>query len=432
MAIPHTVEQIELPNGIRGLLIDTPNTPVVSYSLKFRSGPDKATRAYPFQVGHTLEHIVEAGPDDPKYPHKAEYLQEIMKNGAWRNAFTGEFGICYMAECVSEEALRILKLRLQGIENPKLKKTILKSESGNVLEEMRQRVSDYGRLVTALSRKTLSDGNWQTSKEAMAEAESVTLEQVKDYYTATHTAENLQFVVSGDMTHLRDGIIETFSASRIQKGKRLTGPVTRPSAIVDYRYEKRESLENIFTNYALAIPRELTAKEVATMAIVNNILCNTWNSRILGKARAKGLCYSMSGYMDALAKTQSIWMLSTPIGQPNAKAFFTLMKDALKDVSENGVTDEELQAAKAILTGQLKKNGQTTFALLEMYADSYFSLDKIVSTDDQIEGLENVSSHDIAALVHEFTTSESRVFSGVGSVEEEEFKAIYDVLNGAS
>jgi predicted Zn-dependent peptidase len=424
MAIPHTLGTIELPNGSKGMIINTPGAPVAAYSIQFRAGSDKATRAYPFQVAHTLEHMVEAGPDTPRYPKKSDYLQELQKNGAWRNAFTGEFGISYVGDCTPDELLRILKLRLSAAANPKLTEQILKSESGNVIEEMRQRVADYIRLASALTRKSLSNGAWQTSKEAMVDANNVTITDVVDYHKKTHTIDNLRFMVVGDIENIKDSIIELFRSSMLPSGQRLTGPTTLPASTNAYNYEERSSLENLFTNFAMAIPRQLTAKEVATMQIINNLLCNSWDSRILGKAREAGLCYSMRGYIELL-KTQTIWAFDTPIGAKNASKFFKLMSNALKDLSGGAVTDLEIQKAKAFLIGQSKKNGQTTQELLNMYSEEYFGLDTVTTAEEKITLLDAVSSEDISRLVDEFVLSQSKVFSGVGSAKESEFEKLY-------
>jgi len=427
MAIPHTLEIIELPNGARGLLVNAPGADVISYSIHFRSGSDKATRAYPFQVAHTLEHIVEAGPNTSSYPKKSDYIQDLQKNGAWRNAFTSEFGITYIGDCISDELLRILTLRLSAIEDPKLSDDILSSESGNVMEEMRQRVADYARLAIALSRKTLSNGAWQTSKEAMADAQSVTLDDVSDYYKATHTADNMRFMVVGDIENLKDSIIKIFGASGLPNGQRLSGPAVPSAATDTYNYDERPSLENVFTNFAMAIPRQLKAKEIAAMRIINNLLCNSWDSRILGKAREAGLCYSMRGYVESL-KTQTIWAFDTPIGPKNASRFFVLMSDAFNDITASGVTDLELRKAKSFLIGQSKKNGQTTQELLNMYSEEYFGLDTITTPQEKIDLIDSISNNDISVLVGEFILSKSRVFSGVGSIDEAEFKKQHDSL----
>jgi predicted Zn-dependent peptidase len=425
MAISHSIEKVTLSNGAKGLLVHVPAATVTAYALHFKSGPDKATRAYPFQIAHTLEHITEAGPDDPRFPKKAEYLQELQKNGAWRNAYTGEYGISYVGDCVPDELLRILSLRLRAAEKPKLTAGNLKSESGNVMEEMRQRVADYIRLATALSRKEISSGAWQTSKEAMADAASVTLEQVQKYHEATHTIDNFRFIVVGEVSASKEAIISLFENSALPSGNDLTGPAPTPADTKTYRYEHRASLENIFTNFAMAIPRKLSAQEEAAMEITINILCNTWDSRILGKARDAGLCYSMRGSID-MVSTQTIFAFDTPIGPDNAPEFFKLMSSALTDLAAKGPSADEVEKARTLLVGQQKKNGQTTLELLNMYSEDYFGLDQVVDSQERVQALESVTGKEITSLVKEFLHSSSQVFSGVGSIEESDFAAMYE------
>jgi predicted Zn-dependent peptidase len=427
MAIPHTLEIVKLKNGSEGVFVNAPGAPVSAYSIQFRAGSDNTSRAYPFQIAHILEHIIEAGPDSPTFPRKSDYLHEVQKNGAWRNAYTGEFGINYIGDCTPDELMRILKLRLSATENPKLNENILKSESGNVQEEMRQRVADYTRLSNALSRKVLSNGAWQTSIEALTEAKNVTIESVKEYYRKTHTAGNLRFIIVGDIDNIKGPIVELFDQNSLADGPRLEGPVTIPARVETYSYEHRSGLENLFTNFALAIPRQLNPRQVAAMQLINNLLCNSWDSRILGKAREAGLCYSMRGYIEQL-KTQTIWMFDTPIGPNNAREFFLLMSSALTDLSTKGPTNIELQKAKAFIVGQSKKNGQTTQELLNMYSEEYFGLDSLSSAKERIDCLESVSTEDVSILIKEFILSESKVFSGVGAIDEVEFEEQFNLL----
>jgi predicted Zn-dependent peptidase len=425
MAMHHTLETVRLSNGSEGLIINTPGATVAAYAIQFRAGSDKKTRAFPFQVAHTLEHVVEAGPDEPQFSKKSEYLQEIRKNGAWRNAYTGQFGISYVGDCTPDELLRILKLRISSIVKPKFNESILKSESGNVLEELRQRVTDYTRLSNALSRKVLTNGAWQTSKEAMDEVESVSLDDVVNYYEKTHTTNNLRFIIACDVGNLKDSILDLFGSISLPAGDRMTGPTHRSNEAVGYYYEKRLSLENLFTNFSISIPRQLDPKEVMTMQIIINLLCNSWDSRILGKARDAGLCYSMSGYIEE-SKTQTVLSFDTPIGPMNARKFFKLLSAGLKDLSEGNITTIELKNAKTFLNGQSKKKGQTTQELLDMYSEEYFSLDRVTNAKDRTDFIDSVSSEDISVLMNEFVVSDSKVFSGVGCIDENEFKQVYE------
>lgn len=423
MPVPHILETVRLQNGARGLLINVPGSPVAAYSINFRSGANKETRAYPFQTAHILEHVVEAGPDTAKYPKKSNFLHEISMNGAWRNAHTGEFGIRYVGDCTPDELIRILRLRLRAIENPKFREDIVNSEIGNVLEENRQNVADHKRMLHTMSRNALSGGDWQTSKEAMSEALTVTLEDIRRYHEATHTTDNLTFTVAGDLPQIQDSIIALFSACQLPRGENLSGPMPIPIVVDTWNYEERSSLENLFTSLVTAIPRAITAREKAVMQIINHLLCNPWDSAILGRARENGLCYGMSGHIE-LTKTQSIWYLDTPISPNNAGPFFELMNASLHELATSTPATSDIEKAKNLLIGQLRKRGQTSQDLISIYAADFFGRDVVISTEERISLLESVVPEDITALVEEFLSSKSRAFSGVGSITEADFKAL--------
>jgi len=424
MTLLKTVEEIKLSNNAKCLFLNAPNTPVIAYAIQFRSGLDSKLAAYPYQTAHTLEHMVEAGPDNSEFKHKATYLQEIQKNGAWRNAFTGQFGISYVGDCIPEELIRILKLRISAIENPKLTEDNLKSEKGNVLEELKQRTADYSRLATALSRKELSNNNWLTSKEAIDEAATVDLNSVIDYYQKTHTTNNLRLVIAGDVSKYKELILNIVSKVKLPAGERLNGPALLPANGIGYKYEQNTSLEILYTNYSMAIVRQLGFKDIAVMKVVNYLLCNSWDSKILGKARQAGICYGMQGYTECL-KNQTIWSFDTPVSPKNAAEFFSLMRQGLEELALGKVLAEELENAKNYLIGKSRKNGQTSLELLNIYADNFFGLDTISETMEEAKLLSEINIEDICKLVNEFLSSKSKIFSGVGSIGEESFKNIY-------
>ena len=101
------------------------------------------------------------------------------------------------------------------------------------------------------------------------------------------------------------------------------------------------------------------------------------------------------------------------------------MSTALKDLALHGPSEAEIEKAKTLLIGRQKKNGQTTLELLDMYSADYFGLNQVVEAEARIDSLRSVTSNSIAALVKEFSTAASQVFSGVGSIEEADFAAIY-------
>jgi secreted Zn-dependent insulinase-like peptidase len=102
------------------------------------------------------------------------------------------------------------------------------------------------------------------------------------------------------------------------------------------------------------------------------------------------------------------------------------MSSALTDLAAKGPSADEVEKARTLLVGQQKKNGQTTLELLNMYSEDYFGLDQVVDSQERVQALESVTGKEITSLVKEFLHSSSQVFSGVGSIEESDFAAMYE------
>jgi predicted Zn-dependent peptidase len=55
--VKHTVQEIELKNGARGLLIDVPGATVMSFQFHFRAGNRFARDKSVEQTAHIMEHM---------------------------------------------------------------------------------------------------------------------------------------------------------------------------------------------------------------------------------------------------------------------------------------------------------------------------------------------------------------------------------------
>ena len=130
----HSVEEIELKNGARGLLIDVPNASVMTTKVLFRGGMRYAKSPEVYEIAHVVEHLSFGA--NSAYKNEKDYEAEFTKNGAYHNAWTSDFSVCYETECADFEWDRILDLKRIAITSPKFNDEELKSEKGNVRAEL--------------------------------------------------------------------------------------------------------------------------------------------------------------------------------------------------------------------------------------------------------------------------------------------------------
>ena len=53
----HTVEEVRLKNGARGLLIDVPGATVMSFQFQFRAGSRYVANKDIYETAHIMEHM---------------------------------------------------------------------------------------------------------------------------------------------------------------------------------------------------------------------------------------------------------------------------------------------------------------------------------------------------------------------------------------
>jgi hypothetical protein len=91
----HTVEEVKLKNGARGLLIDVPDATVMSSQFHFRAGNRYVRNKEIYETAHVMEHMAFGA--NEKFRSEHAYEQEFTKNGAYHNAYTSDYAMVYEA-----------------------------------------------------------------------------------------------------------------------------------------------------------------------------------------------------------------------------------------------------------------------------------------------------------------------------------------------
>ena len=146
----HTVSELILKNGAKGLLIHVPDATVMSFELNFRAG-EYLVDSKKWETPHLMEHILLGA--NEQFAKARLFQAEIEKNGAYSNASTGVYDITYEAECADFEWDRILDLMMIAITRPLFLKEEFEAEFGNVREELTARSNNHFRHLSLALRK---------------------------------------------------------------------------------------------------------------------------------------------------------------------------------------------------------------------------------------------------------------------------------------
>jgi len=369
----HTVEKIILENGAEGLLIDVPDSSVMTFEFNFRAGEYLVDPAK-WETPHIMEHVLLGA--NKKYPKARMFQAEFEKNGAYNNASTGVYDITYEAECADFEWERILDLMILAISKPLFLQEEFDAELGNVREELNGRANNHFRHLSLAMRK-------YCGYQAMTDRERIKLltnnhkEDIEKHYKRTHTTSNLRFVIAGSIKGHRATIVRMLEDTSLPKG---TGRISLPEEIPIKQnkslYLRNPSVKNAYFIVDTFHLERLNEPEWDAGQLINTILTETLYSRILGAAREKGLVYHMSSGFNQLSQNVS-WWFGAQVMPGNAGALMQIMIDELKRVRDGDLGEDDIEAAKQYMLGRYQRAGQTVSGTAAGYTNRYFFEDTI-------------------------------------------------------
>lgn len=375
----HTVREVELKNGARGLLIDIPGATVMDFEFNFRAGEYLVERGK-WEVPHLMEHVL-LGANE--YIPKARTFQaEFEKNGAGNNASTGLYYITYEAECADFEWERILELMMIAISKPLFLRSEYQAEYGNVRDELMARSNNHFRTLSLTAREAYGLLA-MTDRERLKQMKNVRLKDLQEHYGKTHSTRNMRFVIAGNLKNRTTKITRLLEAINLPKGRGLIDlPDEHPKSLEQPVFVVRPSVQNVYFDIETFACKRLDEPMMDALELVNGMLTATLYSRILGEARERGLVYSMGSGIDIMKKATA-WWFSAQVMARNAPALFEIIVRELKRVQQGDISLEDLEAAQQYWLGRHQRSAQTVSGTMSGYTSRYY-FDQLVNDYDAV------------------------------------------------
>lgn len=409
----HTVEEVNLKNGAQGLLIDIPEATVMSTRVQFRGGLRYAKNPNLYEIAHVTEHLSFGA--NAKFKDEQAYEAEFTKNGAYHNAWTSDFSICYETECADFEWQRILDLKRIAITQPRFNEEELKSEKSNVRSELTGYMNDYSRLLWPKLQSAIGE-DVLALQDRLKTLANIELKDIREHYRRTHTAHNMRFIIAGKLHRRKREIIKMLENWELKPGNRFTIPLDElhaaPAVLI-----RRKDASNITFGFSWVTPRRLAPSEYYAMGCLNHILCGTMNSQIFGKARKLGLIYGMGSGISSSAHNTS-WDFDGEVNLENSTALFDLIRTELTKVLNNDISENAIAAAKSYALGRYQMGAQTVNQITDYYADNYFLTGNLENYDNVPTIIKNIDQATMVNLAREFAGSGVNALVAVGSCEK--------------
>lgn len=419
----HTVEEVKLSNGARGLLIDIPGATVMSFQFQFRAGNRYVQNKDIYETAHIMEHMAFGANAQFKSEH--EYEAEFTKNGAYHNAYTSDLSMVYVADCADFEWDRIFGLQRVAICQPKFNTEELEAEKGNVKSELTGYLNNHNRVLWPKIQQLLGEDVY-TFWQRLQTIPNVTLADIREHHKRTHTARNMCFVIAGRLQGRKAEIKRQLADWELPEGERFEVPrdvltQANPTLI------RRKEASNLTFGWSMTVPREINDEEAEAMNCLDQILTGTMHSRIYGAARKKGLAYGV--FSDtSVGFHDSSWDFGGQVNLETSSALFDIIVREVKCVLDGKITEEELDAAKSYALGRYQMGAQTVSQISNFYTGRYFA-DGVVKEYEKVpESIRKTTRELMVSTAREFITSNAWVLAGVSSGEKSELVALNDKL----
>lgn len=411
----HSVEEVKLKNGARGLLIDIPGATVMSMQFHFRAGNRYAKDKSIEQVAHIMEHMAFGA--NSRFRSESAFEAEFTKNGAYRNAYTSDLSMVYESDCADFEWDRILDLQKLSICEPRFNEKEMKAEKGNVRSELTNYLNDHHRILWPRIQQLLGE-DVLTYRQCLGTINNVKLSDIKEHHKRTHTTKNMRFVIAGKMKGRKKAIVQQLESFNLPEGERFEVPHDalqpgQPTVI------RRKDASNLTFGWTLTVPKTLSDEEVDAMHNLNHILAGTATSRIYGKARSKGLAYYIGSYTSS-GFHDSAWDISGQVNHDTAQDLFKIMARELAAVLDGKITDEEIEAAKSFSLGRYQMGAQTVSQISGFYTNRYFADDFIKDYAKVPDTINRVTRDKIVNTAKQFIDANTWVLAAVSSGDREE------------
>ena len=403
----HSVSEIQLKNGARGLLIDVPGASVTSYEFNFRAG-EFLVLPKKWEVPHLMEHVVWGGANEA-YPDRQIFQAEVSKNGAYTNAYTSYHSVAYVGETADFEWQRVMRLQFNSLQKPLFLQTEFDAEFGNIRDEL---VSYTNNHFRALSGKMSQNFGFKvaTDFERVKLMKNVTRDDLAEHYKKTHFTRNLRFVIAGSLRGRRTDVKRLLEELDLPKGPaRFKLPEEKAKKLSRPTFIANETVPNIYLVISSHFNDIIDQKDDDALGIARVMLTDTLYSRIFGQARDKGLVYHVSsGHQISSRVTE--WWLSAQVLPDNAAALADIVLAEIKKI-QNGIIDEsELENAKQYALGSFQRSMQTVQSVSDAYSRYFF--------DDHIEDLRGLPARIKAITKRDIARATRKLFDqnlgGVG------------------
>lgn len=350
-------------------------------------------------ISHLIEHMMFKGTE--KRTAK-EIAEDVDKIGGQMNAFTGKEATCYYIKTIASNTGKAAEILIDMIANSKFDEDELAKEKRVIFEEMKM-IQDAPDEDSHENMVELVFNGNPLNKSIIGTPEtvgSISSEKIREYISEEYTRDNIVVAAAGNfdenkLTAAFEGKLNGFAEAKKAKREEIKKYVPKFKV-------KVKKIEQ--SHICMAVPGvRLDDERYYALSLLSFVVGGSMSSRLFQKIREeRGLAYAIYSSVSAY-KCGGYFEICAGTAHEKLKEVIYAIKDELKELAENCITEEELETAKEqvksiYIFGQENINGRM-FAM----GKNMTILNEIITNEEIIAKYNAVTMEEIKEISKQIT-----------------------------
>lgn len=354
-------------------------------------------------VSHFVEHMMFKG--TARRPTALDISKQLDAVGADYNAFTGKEYTGYYVKIDNSKQKLAFDLISDMVFNSKMEEAEFEREKGVIVEELRMYEDNPTMFINLIFDRLLFGDSPLGRDEGGSKAtvQGLSRQELYDYYKSAYSPNNMVLVVAGNVNKkILNKLVKEYYAFQWTQGKaKLTKnsfdkfewpkeklPLEKRVEVKERQVDQAHMFLG-FPGFSHNDPKRYAA------AAMLYILGGGMSSRLFVEVREKrGLAYMVQSSHASFRDTGMAYVRAglDPARLPEA---IKVIKDELRKIAEEGVTDQELKDAKNSISGRMALGMEESNAQAEWYAKQFWFQKKMESPDQVVNKFKKVTAKEV-------------------------------------
>ena len=401
---------ITLKSGVRAVLAPC-EAESVAFGIFIASGSrhESADRA---GISHFIEHMLFKGTPTRR---PIDITRAIEGRGGNFNAYTGEESTCFFAHLPCEYLAEAIDILSDMYLNASIEKDEFERERSVIIEEIRMYRDEPDsvaaeNLQRAIFPRCPLGAPVAGSPESLA---PLTPGDMKKYIASHYLPSNTILVIAGAFdpdtaAKLLDGAFpKGFRRDKPFSAVPVNFSLPPNASVSEDKDVNQTQLALGFRTFGIRDERKYAA------SVLDAIMGRGMSSRLFQQVREKrGLSYDISSRWQFFADA-GMFAIAAGLDPSKAEKALAVIDGEIDRIATKKVSKNELERTKEFLIGNFRLSHEKVLSKMLFYGSTMLSFNRLVTTQEQVEGIRAVTADDILAVAQDVLRPENRSISWV-------------------